>query len=274
MKYIKSILLLTFLPLLTGGCGLLKKTEGQQQMVIEKTTPETIAGKGGIPVFFDYISYNTSLSFISGGNETTLDGQIRIKKDSLIWISVRKFGLEAARMMLSKDSVWVMDRINSRYFAGDYSYFVKQFNLDADYGLAEALMLANPLENWSAESVFEGCTDKICKISYPGRYRINQGQQGRSLPEGSSVTDQRVEFSEETGRLLSNTISVQGQERSIQATYTGWKSIEQQLLPLSTTLRIENRQTITELSMKNEGHSLHDAPSFPFKIPASYKPMM
>ncbi len=270
-KLLVHLLILILLAAGISGCGLLKKQPVDPVSGSGPADPARIAEKGGVPVEFNYLTFSASVNFIAQGNEMALDGEMRIVRDSLIWVSLRKFGLEAARMMLTKDSVWLLDRINSRYFAGDYKYFMQQFKLDADYNLVEALILANPLENWSNEHLFSGCFNNECRILYAGRYRINQGP---GMPEGSGITDQVVLYSESTGRLHQNTITIPGQNRSMSATYTGWIRIEGQLFPENTEITLNDGTQVTVLKIKNSGHSLGNIPAFPFKIPAAYKPLM
>lgn len=266
------IILLTIL--LLSGCGLLRKEVAEPlPQNNQVAVPPKVKIQEGVPASFITLSYDADITYIAGGSETGLDGMIRIRKDSIIWISIRKFGLEAARVMLSQDSVWVMDRINSQYFTGDYLFFSKQYKLEVDYNLIESLLLANPLSDWSGDVVSEGCDDKVCKISYPGRYRVNQGNKG-SMPEGSAVTDQQVTFMKESGRLLSNTISIRGENRKLVSEYRTWKNLQQQLFPVKTELTVDNQGTLLVLKLDADSYKMNEPDTYPFKIPGMYKPMV
>ena len=51
---------------------------------------------------------------------TGFSANIRIKKDSAIWVSISPaLGIEVMRAVLTKDSVKFVDRINKRYYIGD-----------------------------------------------------------------------------------------------------------------------------------------------------------
>ncbi len=257
-----------------SGCGLLKKQPLQNEQVIRADNPEQIARNGGIAADFHHLTFSATFTLTAKGTETTLDGEVRIVHDSLIWISMRKFGLEVARMMLSKDSVWMLDRINSRYFAGDYRFFLSQYRQEADFNMVEALLLANPFKNWSDNLVFEGCSDNRCRIVYSGRYRINQGIPGKSLPEGSGVMDQVVVLSEATGRILENSLSVPDQQRQLSVVYTGWTKLDGQLFPENAALTVQDQSNTTLLKIGSSDFSSANILTFPFKIPPAYKPMM
>lgn len=273
-RTINTLFVLLLMATAISGCGLMKRQPTQNEPTLKSENPEQIARNGGIAANFHHLTFSATFTLTSKGTETSLDGEVRMVHDSLIWISMRKFGLEVARMMLSKDSVWMLDRINSRYFAGDYRFFLSQYRQEADFNMVEALLLANPFENWSDNLVFEGCSDNRCRIVYNGRYRINQGVQGRSLPEGSGVMDQVVVLSETTGRILENSLAVPDQNRRLSVVYTGWKKLEGQLFPENSTLTVEDQANTTILKIGSSGFSSGTILTFPFKIPPAYKPMM
>lgn len=84
----------------------------------------------------DFSDQNTSL----GATAT-----IRIKKDSVIWASVRKLGFEVARALVTKDSVYILDRINNEYDVKGLDYLQSTYNLPANFEAIQAIFLGNPI---------------------------------------------------------------------------------------------------------------------------------
>lgn len=85
----------------------------------------------------------------------SFNGNLRIKRDSIIWISLSSiFGIEVARIMLTPDSLKFIDRLNKKYFTGDYKYLNKIFlsddlsaialakseNIDLDYFTIQSIL--------------------------------------------------------------------------------------------------------------------------------------
>ena len=65
---------------------------------------------------YNYFTLRFSGEFVSAKENQSIKGIIKIKKDSLIWISiVPALGIEAIRISLSTDSVKMINRINSTY---------------------------------------------------------------------------------------------------------------------------------------------------------------
>lgn len=71
--------------------------------------------------------------------------ELRIRKDSVIWMSVRKFGIEAARALITQDSIFLLERLNRRYAAEDLSFINEEYNLPASFGTLQAILLGNPI---------------------------------------------------------------------------------------------------------------------------------
>jgi hypothetical protein len=74
-----------------------------------------------------------------------LNGQaiLRIRKDSAIWISVRKLGFEVGRALILKDSFFYMDRINNRFQSFPVSFLREKYQLPGDFYYLQAMLLGN-----------------------------------------------------------------------------------------------------------------------------------
>jgi hypothetical protein len=71
---------------------------------------------------------------------------IRIKKDSVIWVSVvPALGIEVARIRITLDTIQILDRLHKEYLAGNFSLLQKRFNVAADFKMLQAILLGNYL---------------------------------------------------------------------------------------------------------------------------------
>ena len=82
-----------------------------------------------------------------------LSGQLRMRKDRLIWISVSgAMGVEALRVKISSDSVWMVNRLEKTYLAEPLDSIASQLNIPLSFPLIQTLLLDNneglsPVEN-------------------------------------------------------------------------------------------------------------------------------
>lgn len=74
-----------------------------------------------------------------------LSGTLRMEKDKAIWLSLKKFGFEVARALITPDSAFVLDRINGNNIAEDISYVQRKMNFPANFQMLQAMVLGNPV---------------------------------------------------------------------------------------------------------------------------------
>ncbi len=65
---------------------------------------------------------------------------LRMKTDSVIWMSIKKYGVEAARIKIVPDSILVINRIEKQYAIIPMSYVEKQYNIPASFENLESLV--------------------------------------------------------------------------------------------------------------------------------------
>ena len=71
---------------------------------------------------------------------------VRMKKDSIIWISINAIlGIEAFRIMITPDTVSVLDKINKTIQYHTFDYLKEMTNLPVDFTALQDLILGNPV---------------------------------------------------------------------------------------------------------------------------------
>lgn len=68
---------------------------------------------------------------------------LRVKKNEVIWASVQAFGLEAARMKITPDSVYIVNRMKDEYLVGSYEVLRKRYNVDVDFNTLQEILIGN-----------------------------------------------------------------------------------------------------------------------------------
>lgn len=95
-------------------------------------------------VTFDYLTAKSKFSFKSANQDfDNTNVNIRIKKDSLIWISVTGVGFEVARGLISRDSIVFMDKFHKDYFVFSYEQLSRQYNFNLNFALLQSIIVGN-----------------------------------------------------------------------------------------------------------------------------------
>lgn len=136
MKVFSKIAFLVLL-LVATSCATRKKT----------TMPTT-------PQSFEWLTANMSIQAEGNGQSfNDLSGQLRMRHDSLVWLSVTAtMGVEVLRAKVSNDSVWLINRLEKTYLAEPLDTLTTQLGMPLSLPLLQALLLDNnqglpPVEN-------------------------------------------------------------------------------------------------------------------------------
>ncbi len=129
--------------LLFSSCGASKKLGKSEP---ERNSPDFLL-KTMVTnqVNAQWFSARAKIDFADDYTSVGATATIRMLKDSLIWVSVRKLGFEVARAKITRDSVYIIDRLSNTYDIKDLSYLQKEYNVPASLEMLQAIILGNPV---------------------------------------------------------------------------------------------------------------------------------
>ena len=112
---------------------------------------------------FGYLHGRARLVFKDEKKEREVKAAIRIRKDSVIWMTFSVIGVQGGKALINKDSITIVSTVDKEYYVFDYEELSKRFNFKIDYSVIEAAMLGNPIKSNSGESEIgqEGDRDKM-----------------------------------------------------------------------------------------------------------------
>jgi hypothetical protein len=70
---------------------------------------------------------------------------VRMHRDSLIWLSFRKAGIEGARLLISRDSLHILDRNEKAYYPLSFAYMDSLFHLELGLEALQDFFAGAPL---------------------------------------------------------------------------------------------------------------------------------
>jgi hypothetical protein len=220
---------------------------------------------------FDWFSAKFSADYSNKGKENSFSGQIRIRKDSLIWISLTPMlGIEAIRMMISQDSVKMINRLDNTYFLGDYEYVNRFLNTNIDFDLLQAFLLGNDLQFYE-DGKFSAAIDQ-------GEYKLSTAERAklkkfvRNSKENLKIFIQNLWLDPESFKITHADVKeIRRDNIKLESTYGGFEKVNEQLFPRKMTYTIRADNTI-KVKADFSKMILNIPLQFPFKIPASYQP--
>jgi len=94
---------------------------------------------------FGYLHGKARLVFKDEKKEREVKANIRIRKDSVIWMTFTVVGVQGGKALINKDSITVVSNMDKEYYVFEYGELSKRFNFHIDYSVIEAAMLGNPI---------------------------------------------------------------------------------------------------------------------------------
>ncbi|RYG72384.1 DUF4292 domain-containing protein [bacterium] len=220
----------------------------------------TPAGTVGIAkaIDFTYLSSRGKIQFEGEGQKLSSAINLRMKKDSAIWISVvPAFGIEAVRALLTPDSVKVINRLERSYISTDYRLLERKFNIKADFHTLQALLLGNQPYPVSANMKVIQSEPELHTQQLQGSLTIN------SFIELTNLKLKKIQLSDSAAR------------NSLAVTYGDFGGLDAFVFPYSAIFMAQQYKTVPPKSavvtINHQKVSVSEASlSFPFDIPSGY----
>ena len=93
---------------------------------------------------FEYLSTRTKFKYKNGNDKTKATARMRIKKDSIIWFSLTPgVGIEAARGIITQDSLILMDRVHKEAYYFSFDSLRRKFDLDFSFDLFQSVLIGD-----------------------------------------------------------------------------------------------------------------------------------
>ena len=92
---------------------------------------------------FNTLSAKGKLSYQDQNNSQSANFHLRIKRDSIIWISVHLMGIEGARFIITKDSILGINKLQKDVYLYSIKHFSKLFKIDLSYKSFENILVGN-----------------------------------------------------------------------------------------------------------------------------------
>jgi hypothetical protein len=133
---------------------------------------------------FDWVSAKANVETNIDGKEESFDIRVKIRKDSSMLITIQALSLvDVAKILITKDSVKLVDYIHKTYFKGDFNYINEMLNADLDYDMLQAVLFGNSAEFYDDDVRLKPVTDRQnCRylLSTERKRRLRKIQNGNS----------------------------------------------------------------------------------------------
>lgn len=183
----------------------------------------------------------------------SMNADIRIKKDEIIWINIKFLGIPMAKAMITPTKVSYYEKINNTYFDGDFSLLSNWLGTDLDFQKVQNLFLGKALDDLTKDQWISEVVEKMFKLSSP------------------TSADVTKEFYFEGANYLleKETINQSSRNRNLEIRYPSYKEENKMFLPNEINIKAEQKDKVT-IDIEYKNTTFNEKLSYPFSIPSGY----
>jgi hypothetical protein len=218
-----------------------------------------------------YASAKFNCELAMDSDEHSFNVTVRTRKDSVIWMSISKLGIDAARVLITKDSVkFTLGLTERKYFAGDFSYINQMLHSDLDFNMLQALLFGNSAEFYDDDEKLKPGRDKSnCQyfLSTVRKRHVKRIVSGNEQPKEAVQT---MWLDPQTFKIVAMEFNDVDTKRKFNAGYEDFKPVDKYLAPFKMLYKITAEKNI-RAEIKYIRISINEPQKFPFTIPPSYE---
>lgn len=206
---------------------------------------------------FVYLTTKTKLEYSNGASTDQYALSLRVKKDSVIWASIGKAGVEGVRGLLRPDSLFLLDKMKNDSYSYDLNYLQNLIQSNLSYYNIQNLLVGDLLFPYQETDVIEK-TDT--------HYIVYQKKDNLNIESFIRFDNLKVEKANITDGVAKSTTTVQ---------YSNYILTDSIVMPFVCALDIEytknenklrNRLVLTHSKVEFTNKPLN----FPFNVPKKY----
>tara|TARA_B110000037_G_C17029723_1_gene468930 strand:+ start:425 stop:1171 length:747 start_codon:yes stop_codon:yes gene_type:complete len=202
---------------------------------------------------FDYLQAKARIKFDDGAINQSFTANIRIQNNETIWMSLTgPFGIEGARILLSKNRVQIIDRLNGKYYDEKFGFIDNYLPFQTNLGFIQNLIVGNVFQEEISKQKHELMEDNyLIEDEFKGiqaKYTVSP-----------SFKYRKVEMSE----VLN--------ERNIELDFNDYRFIEEKLFAMLRNIHFSENGKDVFVEMNFTKLKKESTLDFPFNVPDRMK---
>jgi hypothetical protein len=246
------IVLLLGVALLTASCS--KKIVTPVPVVV--APPKPILNIEEID--FEYFHGKARMVMRDANKERELKTNIRVRKDSVIWMTFSVIGVQGGKALINKDSITIVSNVDKEYYVFEYAELSKRYNFEINYNVIQSAMLGNLIMPLKEDDVIH---------KDPSFFILNQRSGTVDVQNFVNAASMKIEKVELKENNTSN---------SFVLNYSNFQPVGDKLFPYNGTINLFYKTlsgllNTTIIFEYNKAEVGTRELNFPFNIPKKYE---
>ncbi|GEJ36932.1 putative lipoprotein [Flavobacterium psychrophilum] len=200
-----------------------------------------------------YIKAN--IDYADNKQSLSLSADIRIKKDEIILVSVKFFGIVVAKAIITPTQVRYYEKAGGKYFEGDYKTLSNLLGTDLDFLKAQNMLLGQAIDDL-----------------YKGNYSLSIEEDSPKLEETTEENFNKTYlFDINSFWLKSQEITQKTPERKMRVNYSNYNSFRECILPGELLIFANQDNKTTNITIEYKNATFNEDLTFPYSVPSGYE---
>ncbi|RUT78835.1 DUF4292 domain-containing protein [Ancylomarina longa] len=221
-----------------------------------------------------------SASYSMDGIKKKFKGSIKIQKDSIIWISITApvGGIEVVRLLVTPDSIKMINRLKKNYIVDDFDFFLEKANIDLNFKALESILTNSLFKSVNEEKdkafirSFNGkiFDDKYVFVSEKAR-KIGRKLKKDKYRKLHRFNYQRFDIDPALMRITDIEVRDFEDARNTKIQYRNFINFESNKFPQRLSFEVQDAKHLLSCDIKFNKVILNEDLRFSFKISNKYK---
>lgn len=201
---------------------------------------------------FDELALHSNLK-VRGPLNMGFKGEFRMKKGQKIWGSFRKFGFEAVKLMITPDSIFLINNLQSSYAAESIKSFDKFSSIPLEFEDIEQMLLGGPYAKGGYVQKSDSTIYQLLKVD----------------KEAVAVNH----LFNKKNQVVQSTLELLGKQMNMVIQQSDFRPLGNTSTPYSKEFFVTQGDNETYLKFDTREINLDVKNQYPFKIPSSFSRM-
>ncbi len=189
-------------------------------------------------------------------NDESLTVKLRIDKDKVIWLNATYYGVIAARVKITPNSVSYYEKINRTYFKGNFDLLEKMLGTEVNFTQLQNLLLGQTIFDLNAQK-YKAVVDNNAHLLIP--------------VEQKALFDILFWINPIHFKLDKQELYSSQKNQSLKVAYKRYTTTDGEVFPKNIEIRALGNNSFTNIDIEYRSVIFNKKFSTPFKVPNGYK---
>jgi len=247
---------------------------------------------------FEWFNAKISTTIDTEDTKKSFKTVVKMRKDSVIWLSISPLlGIEMARVIITPDSLKMMDKVNNQYFLGELDYLGKSQSIDLDFNTIQQMVVSNALMFDDNEKFKSIKSEDSYMITAKTKRKVRKSVGMKNGNNGTVMTKDTVNLeidekkfrkaikkneeddliikrywlSPDYNRPIRALITDILYDRIVEVDYSDFEKQDSTFFPQKVDYNFKEKDKSLSISIKYNRMKINNEQSFPFNIPKDFE---